>query len=127
MRNRMMNLPHSTLFSLALLPTLLATGCGRPGGDMGAGSGGAEALIEAVRKNKPLNSGYHMTNSTMVGVLGQLACYGGKPVRWEDVWESDFSFGPPPEEASLDMKPPTQPNKTGSYPLPIPGVTKLQS
>jgi len=84
-----------------------------------------KALIEAVRNNKPLNSGDHMSNSTMVSVLGQLACYSGKPVRWEDVWESDFSFGPPPEKASLDMTPPTKPDKTGNYPLPVPGVSKL--
>ena len=85
------------------------------------------ALIEAVRSNKPLNSGYHMTNSTMVGVLGQLACYSGKPVTWEQAWKSDFSFGPPPEKARLDMEPPTRPGKTGDYPLPMPGVTKLMA
>ena len=66
-----------------------------------------------------------MSNSTMVGVLGQLACYSGKPVNWKDVWASDFSFGPPPDKVSLDMAPPTKPDKTGNYPLPMPGVTKL--
>jgi len=84
-----------------------------------------KALIEAVRDNRPLNSGYHMNDSTMIGVLGQLACYSGKPVTWKEVWESDFSFRPPPEEASFDMQPPTKPDKTGNYPLPMPGVTKL--
>ena len=84
-----------------------------------------KALVEAVRNNKPLNSGHYMSNSTMVGVLGQLACYSGKPVKWKDVWASDFSFGPPPEKVSLDMEPPTKPDKTGNYPLPVPGVTKL--
>lgn len=84
-----------------------------------------KALLEAVRNNRPLNSGYHMNTSTMVGVLGQLACYSGKPVTWKEVWESDFSFGPSPEKASFDMQPPTKPDKTGNYPLPRPGVTEL--
>ena len=84
-----------------------------------------KALIEAVLNNKPLNSGDYMSNSTMVGILGQLACYSGKPITWKGVWESDFGFGPPPEKASFDMELPTRPDKTGNYPLPMPGVTKL--
>jgi len=84
-----------------------------------------KALIEAVRNNKPINSGYHMNNSTMVSVLGQLACYSGKPVTWKEVWESDFRFKPSPEKAGMDMTPPTKPDKTGNYPLPMPGITKF--
>ena len=86
-----------------------------------------KALIDAVRSNEPLNSGYHMNNSTMVTVLGQIACYSGKPVTWKKVWDSSFSFGPLPEKAGFDMEPPTTPDKTGNYPLPMPGVTKLLS
>ncbi len=84
-----------------------------------------KGLIEAIRSNKPINSGYHMYNSTMIGVLGQVACYTGKPVKWEEVWKSDFSFGPPPEKVTMDMEPPTKPEKGGDYPLPMPGETKL--
>ena len=40
-----------------------------------------KALIDAVRRNQPLNSGNHMATSTMVTVLGQLACYTGKAMR----------------------------------------------
>ena len=39
------------------------------------------ALIEAVENDKPINSGYHMVNSTMIGVMGQIACYTGQPVQ----------------------------------------------
>lgn len=84
-----------------------------------------KALIEAVRKGEPINSGYHMYNSTMVTVMGQLACYSGKTVGWKQAWESDFSFGPLPEKVALDMEPPTKPDETGNYPLPMPGVTKI--
>ncbi len=84
-----------------------------------------EALIRAVRDGKPVNSGYHMVNSTMVTVLGQLCCYDGKPHTWNGVWKSDFSFGPPPEKVAMDMDPPTKPDATGNYPLPVPGVTKM--
>jgi len=84
-----------------------------------------KALIDSVREGKPINSGYHMANSTMIGVLGQIACYGGKAVNWDEAYKSDLQFGPPPDEASFDIEPPTKPDATGNYPLPKPGITKL--
>ena len=53
-----------------------------------------KALIESVRNGQPINSGYHMANSTMIGVLGQVACYSGKPIRWDEVAKSDFPVRP---------------------------------
>ena len=29
------------------------------------------------------------------------------------------------EEYVMDMEPPTKPDATGNYPLPLPGITKL--
>lgn len=84
-----------------------------------------KALIDSVRDGKPINSGSYMATSTMIGVLGQIACYSGKPVTWEDAHKSDLQYGPAPEEASFDMAPPTVPDETGNYPLPLPGITEL--
>ena len=84
-----------------------------------------KALIDSVRNGKPINSGYHMANSTMIGVLGQITCYTGKPVKWEQAYKSDLRYGPTPEESSFDTVPPTKPDETGNYPLPMPGITKL--
>ena len=53
-----------------------------------------KALIDSVRNGQPINSGYHMANSTMVGVLGQLACYSGKPMRWDEVVQVRFPVRP---------------------------------
>jgi len=58
-------------------------------------------------------------------VLGQMTCYSGKPVQWDEAYQSDLQYGPAPEEASFDMDPPTAPDETGNYPLPLPGITKL--
>jgi hypothetical protein len=66
-----------------------------------------------------------MTQSTMVGVLGQIACYEGKSVEWEDACNSSLQFGPPPEDSNFDTPPPSVPDETGNYPLPLPGITKL--
>lgn len=85
------------------------------------------ALIDAVRDNSPINSGYHMTDSTMITVLGQIACYTGKATKWQDVQKSDFRFGPAPEQSSFEIEPPVKPDATGNYPLPKPGFENLMS
>jgi myo-inositol 2-dehydrogenase/D-chiro-inositol 1-dehydrogenase len=84
-----------------------------------------KALIDSVREGKPINSGYHMANSTMIGVLGQITCYTGKETTWDDAYKSDLQYGPGPEQASFDIDPPTVPDATGNYPIPMPGITKL--
>jgi predicted dehydrogenase len=84
-----------------------------------------KALLDGIRSGEPVNSGVYMYNSTMMGVQGQLACYSGKAVQWKDVWASELSFGPRPETVTMDMEPPTKPDKTGNYPLPMPGVTQM--
>jgi len=84
-----------------------------------------KALIDAVKSGKPVNSGGYMATSTMVGVLGQLACYSGKATAWDAAYKSDFRFGPPPEESNFQTKPPKVPDSTGNYPLPLPGITKV--
>jgi hypothetical protein len=36
---------------------------------------------------------------------------------------ADFEFEPKIADVTLDMDPPTQPDATGNYPLPLPGIT----
>jgi predicted dehydrogenase len=84
-----------------------------------------KALIDSVREGRPINSGYHMARSTMLAVMGQIACYTGKPTRWDNVLNSDLQFGPAPEDSSFAIEPPTLKDETGNYPLPLPGITGL--
>jgi predicted dehydrogenase len=84
-----------------------------------------KALIESVRKGEPINSGYHMNQSTLAAVMGQMACYSGVPVTWDEALTSPLQYGPAPEIANFDTKPPTLPDPSGNYPLPRPGVTRL--
>jgi len=83
------------------------------------------ALFRAIRSGKPVNSGYHMANSTLATVMGQLSCYTGKEMRWDRVAKSDFYYPPKPEECSFEMEPPVKPGANGQYPVYIPGATKL--
>ena len=65
-----------------------------------------------------------MIDSTYLAIMGQIACYEGKPVKWEQLLEADVEFEPKVDEVRLDMEPPIRPDPSGNYPLPVPGVTK---
>lgn len=80
------------------------------------------ALFKGIRSGFPVVSEY-MANSTMTAVMGQMACYSGKQVTWDQVCESDHTFGP--VGTSFDMEPPKKPDPDGNYPIAVPGKTKV--
>jgi len=84
-----------------------------------------DVMFKAIRSNEPVNNGDYMTRSTMITVMGQISCYTGKEVSWEQINQSDFYYPPRPEDCRDDMDPPTQRGADGSYPVPKPGSTKM--
>jgi len=85
-----------------------------------------KAFFEAIRSGNPLNCGDYMARSSLVAVMGQLACYCGKELTWEQVSKSDFVFTPKAEDVRLDMEPPVKPDEKGNYPVPLPGITPFR-
>jgi len=83
-----------------------------------------EILIGSIRSGRPVNHGNTMIDSTIMAVMGQLASYSGKPITWEQVTTARFEFEPKVADVRLDMPPPTTPDQTGNYPLPVPGQTR---
>ncbi len=84
-----------------------------------------DKLFAGIRSGRPVNNGDYMVQSTLIGVMGQISCYTGKEVTWEQINESDFAYPPKPEDCHDGMEPPTKPGPDGSYPVYIPGKTKL--
>jgi predicted dehydrogenase len=82
-------------------------------------------LFASVRSGEPINCGAYMARSTMIGVMGQISCYTGKEITWEEINKSDFYYPPKPEDCHDDMEPPTRPGSNGTYPVPEPGRTKM--
>ncbi len=80
-------------------------------------------LIGSIRAGQPVNHGDTMIDSTYTAVMGQIACYTGKPVTWEQMMAADFEFEPKIADVRLDMEASTKPDATGNYPLPVPGLT----
>jgi len=76
-------------------------------------------LIEAIRQDKPYNEGWRGASSSMTAVLGRLATYSGKIVKWDDAvakGKSEF-----PERLAWDAPAPVNKDANGDYPIPMPG------
>lgn len=84
-----------------------------------------DVLFAAIRSGEPVNNGDYMVPSTMAGVMGQISCYTGQEVTMEQMKESDFYYAPRPEDCHDGMEPPVKLAANGSYPVPIPGKTRL--
>ncbi len=84
-----------------------------------------DTLFAAIRSGTPVNNGAYMANSTLTTIMGQLSCYTGEEVTWEQANASDFAYAPKPEDCRDGMEPPVQPGADGSYPVPKPGSTRL--
>jgi myo-inositol 2-dehydrogenase/D-chiro-inositol 1-dehydrogenase len=84
------------------------------------------ALFRAIRAGEALNNGDYMVPSTLTAIMGQIACYSGQEVTWEQVSASDFYYPPRPEEVRPGIEPPVKPGPDGIYPAPFtPGVSRL--
>jgi len=85
-----------------------------------------DELIKAIKTGTPINDGDFMCSSTMVAILGQIVAYQGNAVTYDEAYTADFVFGNvKPEDVTVDMEPPTLPDETGNYPIPIPGQTRF--
>lgn len=74
-----------------------------------------DELFAAVRAGKPINNGEYMTKSTMMAILGRMACYTGQVITWDMAINSKEDLTPPKYEM-------------GALPVPpvaTPGVTKF--
>ncbi len=81
-----------------------------------------DVLFHAIREGLPHNEGANGAYATMTAVMGRMATYSGKTVTWEDALNSELALVP----AAYDWKadPPTLPDESGRYPIPVPGQTR---
>ena len=80
-------------------------------------------LFAALLAGKPYNEADYGATSTMTAILGRMASYSGRIVRWEDALNSKVDLCP--ERLAWDAEPPVQPGPDGLYPCALPGKTKV--
>lgn len=82
-------------------------------------------LFKALRAGRTINNGDYMIRSTLIAIMGQISCYTGQEITWNQIANSDFYFPPRPEDVRAGMEAPVLPGPDGIYPVFMPGVTKL--
>jgi len=78
-------------------------------------------LIAALRAGGRYNEGYYGANSSMTAVLGRVANYSGKVVKWDELVAKGKSQMPE-GDLSFDTPAPFEKDENGDYPIPVPGV-----
>jgi predicted dehydrogenase len=74
-----------------------------------------EELFAGIRSGNIINNGVYMSYSTMLAIMGRMACYTGKEVTWEDAMASEQKLGPA-DYAWGDVT---------AQPIAMPGQTKF--
>ncbi|SPE54677.1 putative dehydrogenase [Verrucomicrobia bacterium] len=84
-----------------------------------------DKLFAAIRSGTPINAGDYMVRSTTIGIMGQISCYTGSEITWDQFNASEFFYPPKPEDCHDGMASPVAKGPDGSYPVYKPGQTKL--
>jgi myo-inositol 2-dehydrogenase/D-chiro-inositol 1-dehydrogenase len=74
-----------------------------------------QELFKSIREGKPINNGTYMCNSTMLAIMGRMACYTGKEITWDMAMNSQENLTPEKYEWG-DVKVPE---------VPMPGQTEF--
>ena len=82
-------------------------------------------LFAAIRRGDIPNEGEYGAYSTMTAILGRMATYSGREIRWDEALASQIVVSPVEQFHSFDDKPPVLPNDDMTYPIPTPGITKV--
>jgi len=77
-------------------------------------------LIAAIKNNEKYNEGWYGATSSMTAVLGRMATYSGKIVKWDDLVAK--GGGEFPKQLAWDAPAPVKQDADGNYPIPVPGI-----
>lgn len=80
-----------------------------------------DAMFAALRAGHITNECDYGAYSTMTAIMGRMATYSGKRVRWSDAIKSTTQLADTDALKSLDDLAPIQPTKDGSYAVAVPG------
>jgi predicted dehydrogenase len=71
-------------------------------------------LFRSIRAGEPINNGEFMSKSSLMGIMGRMACYTGQVITWEQALNSREDLSPPRYawDVQLPVPPVAQPGVT---------------
>ena len=85
-----------------------------------------DALIEAIRNDKPHNEVQRGVLVSVATSMGRMAAHTGQEITFEDMLNCDHEFAPGVDKLTKDSPAPVQPDANGIYPQPQPGIKKRE-
>ncbi len=80
-------------------------------------------LYASIHNGSPNNEAEYGAYSSMTAILGRMATYSGKTVTWDEAIKTEHKLAP--TAYAWDANPPVMPKPDGSYPIAVPGQTKV--
>ena len=80
-------------------------------------------LFAALRKGDVYNEGDNGAHATMTAIMGRMATYSGKVIKWDEALNSTVDLSP--TKYAFDADPPVMPGPDGFYAIAVPGVTDV--
>ena len=81
-----------------------------------------DALMAAIRSNKPFNEVQRGVEASMTCNLGRMAAHTGVEVTWDQAINSDHEFALGVDKLDYNTPSPLMPEANGRYPVPQPGI-----
>jgi hypothetical protein len=84
------------------------------------------ALIDAIRDDKPYNEVKRGVETSLVTSMGRMAAHTGQEITFEDMLNCEHEMAPGLDKLTAESPAPLQANAQGRYPVPMPGITKTR-
>ena len=83
-----------------------------------------QALLDAIRQNKPHNEARRAGEADVAALMGRMATHTGQYITWDQALKSDFQFVKDIDNMTFDTPAPIHEGPDGIYPAPQPGLSK---
>ena len=101
-------------------------GGGRPARETNPYQDEWERPMDSVKNDKPYNEVERGVQASVVTSMGRMATHIGTEVTYDQMLNSEHTFGPGVENLTLDSASPLLANANGIYPVPEPGRKKQE-
>ena len=85
-----------------------------------------DALIDAIRNDKPHNEVKRGVEGSLVTSMGRMAAHTGQEITFDAMLNCDHEFAPGLDKLTRESPAPVQPDENGIYPQPQPGLKKRE-